>query len=89
MTQPPHNLRGHAYGDPLAHLLTLLYHLHLTITAKNVILSGVKSVTLYDTGAVTLQDLSSQVSCPYPPSLSLLSFILSLSLSLDSISLKF
>lgn len=30
-------------------------------TAKNVVLAGVKSVTIYDPEPVTLQDLSSQV----------------------------
>ena len=32
-------------------------------TAKNVILGGVKSVTVHDTEAATVEDLSSQVAC--------------------------
>jgi len=33
-------------------------------SAKNVVLAGVKSVTLYDPEPVTIQDLSTQVSIP-------------------------
>jgi ubiquitin-activating enzyme E1 len=35
---------------------------HGTILAKNIILAGVKSVTVYDPEPVRIQDLSSQVS---------------------------
>lgn len=37
----------------------LIRHTH---TAKNIVLAGVKSVTIYDPEPVTLQDLSSQAS---------------------------
>jgi molybdopterin/thiamine biosynthesis adenylyltransferase len=33
----------------------------IVITAKNIVLAGVKSVTIYDPEPVTVQDLSTQV----------------------------
>lgn len=34
---------------------------HFSLSAKDVVLAGVKSVTIYDPEPVTIQDLSSQV----------------------------
>ena len=45
--------------------MSMYWYINFLFSAKNIVLGGVKSVTLHDTGNVTLEDLSSQVASSY------------------------